>query len=120
MEAPAPRLEFRWRKEPENELETERVKQNFFTEAYFCDYGLVMPLDKYDIRAEGEDGEFGVRTEKFYKFETTIFSGSVPEDGRVPFLDGAHSKWDSEALKGLPVWVKSLSGHHAPRPENKP
>jgi hypothetical protein len=112
-EAPAPRLEFRWRKEPMNEKETLRQKR-WGDDTYFCDYGIVIPLKREDIRAEGDDGTLGVHKERFFLFGTTACGGSEPWDGQVPFRDGVHASWDSEALGGLPVWVASLSGHHGP------
>ena len=114
--APAPRLEFRWRKAPETKQEKERVQRSVFGETFFCDYGLVLPLREHDIRRENEDGE-DTWSEVFYKFGTTYIGGGEPWDGQVPYRDGAHASWDSEVLNGLPVWVKSYSGHHAPRPE---
>lgn len=116
MSAPAPRLEFRWRKNPEDQDEKDRLS-DWGDDTHFCDYGLIMPLKHEDMRAEGEDGTLGVNREKFYKFGTTAVGGSrTPSDGQVPFRDGAHASWDAEALGGLPVWVLSISGHHAPRP----
>lgn len=117
MEAPAPRLEFRWRKEPEDDQEREQVERNGFGETYFCDYGLVMPLQEHDIRREDENGN-KTKSEAFFKFGTTARGATTaPEDGDVPYRDSAHASWDSAALSGLPVWVKAYSGHHAPRPE---
>ena len=116
MKAPTPRLEFQWRKEPHDDAERERVKDTIFGEGFFCDYGLVMPLTDHDIRREDEDGN-RVRSEVFYKFETTYIGGREPFDGQTPYRDGAHASWDSEKLGNLPVWVKSYSGHHGPRPK---
>lgn len=114
-DAPTPRFEFRWRKDAETDAEKQRLS-DWGEDTYFCDYGLVMPLGRLDIRAEGEDGTLGVNREKFYRFETTVSGGGQPHDGYTPFRDSAHSSWDSAALGGLPVWVKSISGHHGPIP----
>lgn len=108
--APAPRLEFRWRQGPKTVPEQE-IAAEFGAEAWFCDYGLVLPLQPGDIRAEGADGASG---EVFFRFDTTPICGK-PDDGYTPERDREHASRDSAALGDLPVWVRSASGHHAPR-----
>lgn len=115
MNAPTPRLEFRWRTEPETECEKDwKEDMGKYNNTYFCDYGIVLPLRHTDIRAEGEDGTLGVNKEVFYKFRTTCTNGSEPCKGHTPFRDGVHALWDAEALGNLPIWVLTHNGEHSP------
>jgi hypothetical protein len=72
-----------------------------------CDYYLNLPLDKYDIRAEGaEEGRLklslgGTNQESCDK--TKISNGKID----TPYRDGAHLHWDSKHLNGLPMFVIS-------------
>lgn len=113
MTAPMPRLEFRWRTEPKDQNETDIKDRSFDPQTLrFCDYGLVMPLRELDIRAE-VDGKHGVKDHMFHVFSTTAVSGGAPMPGDVPFRDGAHAKWDNEALGGhLETWCQDLDGTH--------
>jgi len=94
---PCPRLEFRWTKTGEDWLKR------------ICTYSLVIPLSKYDMRREDEDG---IRVSEEFALEigsTQVDGGdgSVPIDnGEVdtPFRDGAHARWDRKALGGhIPI-----------------
>ena len=86
---PCPRLELEW------------IKTGADWRNRECIYSLVLPLGEYDIR-RGEDcseckAEIG---------RTTVTGGNgkppISENGGVeaPFRDGAHSKFDAEALGG--------------------
>jgi len=95
---PCPRLEFRWLMAGDSWSERE------------CVYSLVIPLREFDIRRENEDGE-SVFTEKFIEIGRTDVRGyragpPIHEDGTIdtPFRDGAHARFDNEALGGhLPI-----------------
>ncbi len=95
---PCPRLEFRWLMTGDSWSERE------------CVYSLVIPLREFDIRRENEDGE-SVFTEKFIEIGRTDVRGyragpPIYEDGTIytPFRDGAHARFDNEALGGhLPI-----------------
>lgn len=110
---PAPRLEFRWRYATADDKDC--IGQ------YVCEYGLVMPLREHDIRREvwdnGEDtGER--RPEAFYKFcKTGRGASQDPFPGDTPYRDGAHSLLDSEALGGLPIYVRGIDGTTVPKHE---
>jgi len=96
---PVPRLQLRWEKGDR-------------PEAYVCHYELVFRLRPYDVRLDGEDGrpssEGGAAVVALG--ETRVMSGEAPWSrsdirDRRPYRDGAHSTWDSEALRGLPIYV---------------
>ena len=94
---PCPRLELEW------------VKTGNTWKKRECVYSLVLPLGDYDVRAENEDGK-RVRNETKAEIGRTRVSGGKDEppiwDGVVdlPFRDGAHAFFDSEALGGhIPV-----------------
>lgn len=88
---PCPRFEFRWVKTGETWAQRE------------CIYSLVFPLREHDIRKEDENGKI-ITLEHFAEIGRTkvnggrgdapIFNGNVD----TPYRDGAHSKWDREAL----------------------
>lgn len=95
---PAPRMEFRWEDKSGNWQRAE------------CAYGLVIPLQEYDIRRTEEQGMTGP-AELFINIRTIERTGSgrIPIWGGVvetPFRDGAHAQWDSAALGGLPIYAK--------------
>lgn len=107
---PCPRLELRWRY-----AEDEETEQSFSDDMkYACDYGIVIPVPRNDIRSNiyDEEGEcVGTRYEIFYKFSTTMRGGgAVPGKTEVPFRDGVHAAEDAQKLGGLEVWVESLFG----------
>lgn len=119
---PAPRLQMRWEVNQDEES-----RQRF---QYLCHYELVMPLGEHDIRREvyGEDGEM---TGKLNELVVPMGGPSkrgcatppcVRSDGELyfdePYRDGAHAKWDAEALGGLPVWVIALDGTPIAKPSN--
>ena len=115
---PAPRLQFRW-----VPYQPETGNERVFGYDWACYYELVLPLGEHDIRREVyKDGEqVGERHELVLPFPgfTKVGRGgsSKPcEDGRpdTPFRDGAHAKWDSEALGGLPVFVIAPDGTPLP------
>lgn len=108
--APLPRLEMRWRKDPKDDNEREKLRNSFLPETWFCDYGLVMPLNEHDIRRTPEIGV--TRDTIFHLFSTTMVSGGDPWPGQVPYRDGAHAKWDAQALNNLPIWVLTPDGSH--------
>lgn len=95
---PCPRLEFEW------------VKTGETWHKRDCIYSLVLPLGEYDIRRENGDGE-KVRNEIKAELGRTSVTGGkdgppIWKDGTVesPFRDGAHAKFDNEALGGhLPI-----------------
>lgn len=93
------------------------MEENAFT----CHYELVMPLGESDIRREvWSNGECISKRDKLIipmSSNSTRRTGSVPcinEGGGyyydAPFRDGAHAKWDSEKLGGIPVRVMALDG----------
>lgn len=107
--APLPRLELRWRKDPKDDNERQRLEDSSMNETWFCDYGLVVPLQENDVRATpGIDEK---RDSIFYTFSTTMVSGGDPWPGQLPYRDGAHAKWDAAALNNLPIWVLTPDGH---------
>lgn len=95
---PCPRLEFEWIKTGETWRERE------------CIYSLVLPLGEYDIRREDGEGN-KVRSETKAELGRTRVTGGkgtppIWDDGIVesPFRDGAHAKFDNDALGGhLPI-----------------
>lgn len=90
-ELPAPRLELRWRRESDG------------VEAY-CDYNIVFPLHKYDIRKDGYEADGPVLRFRLSWTRTTqkkLEYGGIIE---TPYRDGTHILWDAKAL-GLPAFV---------------
>lgn len=93
---PTPRLQFTWL--PLNDTWTAKE----------CLYTLVLPLRKLDIRSEDENGKSVKREFHCRIGMTTSTGGRRPVfDERVdtPFRDGAHARWDSEVLGGLPIYA---------------
>jgi hypothetical protein len=97
-EMPAPRLELRW------------VRTGPTWTNRDCLYNLVIPLGEHDIRREDRNG-IKVRSCQTVELgKTTATGGRCPlYDGDeaidTPFRDGAHAKWDSAALGGLPIYA---------------
>ncbi|MCR8922691.1 hypothetical protein NO559_07910 [Dasania sp. GY-MA-18] len=91
---PCPRLELEW------------IKTGADWRKRECVYSLVLPLGEYDIRRESKDGEKARNETKAELGRTAVTGGNgqppIWEDGKVetPFRDGAHSKFDAEALGG--------------------
>lgn len=106
---PEPRLQFRWKAGDRPGL-------------WRCIYELVLPLREHDIRRE----RYNAATDKIRKrkclrlkiSETQRDSQTAPCSSPfgeppqfdAPFRDGAHAKWDSEALKGLPIYCIAPDG----------
>jgi hypothetical protein len=69
---------------------------------WHAEYELVIPVREGDVRSKG--GVFRVKLGGT-NVETTQ-KGFPIEDGKVsvPYRDGAHMKWDAEAL-GLEAWA---------------
>lgn len=102
---PMPRLELRWDAEDAPPPEGHPVG------ARACRYLLVMPLGKWDIRREDEDGE-QVRDSVETELRCTVrsFCGGLqlvwPESNSIdtPYRDGAHARFDSHVLK-IPAYA---------------
>lgn len=94
----APRLELRWGKVGPTWENRE------------CSYNLVIPLGPYDCRREDREGR-SVRTCQTVELGKTVVTGGrsplydAEEAIDTPFRDGAHAKWDSAALGGLPIYA---------------
>lgn len=97
---PTPRFEFNWRKIDDYNFE--------------CDYCLVIPLDKYDIRREREDED-----ETYYEDDemkliistTKVNTGAEDfpyrgDDLDTPFRDSAHVQWDKKNMNvDYPIYI---------------
>lgn len=107
---PAPRLQLRWEKVSEYD--------------YHCHYELVIKLGEFDIRREVYDAD-GNELKKLpleyaiaMKEPTTRNCSAASEPCGVkpfryadtPYRDGAHAKWDSVQLGGLPIFVIATNG----------
>ena len=116
---PAPRLELRWRYLEEDEIEAARIGDA----KYACDYGIVLPVPRNDIRSNIYDKDSDTeicagRSEVFYKFSTTVRGGGgVPGKMETPLRDGRHACEDALKLGGLEVWIESLFGDQSRLPE---
>ena len=106
---PAPRLQLRWGFSDNPEYN------------WMCHYELVLLLGEYDIRREQNEedptcldiGEWVVPITR----PTYRGGGGVPCNGGyadAPFRDGAHARWDSEQLGGLPIYVIAVDGEAFP------
>lgn len=107
---PAPRLQLRW---------TPSEHPGW---TWACHYELVLPLDKYDIRAEQEGPRGGKRpslTELVVPIKAPSLrsGGSTPctaQNGDrycdTPFRDGAHAQWDAKVLGEPPIYVIAPDG----------
>lgn len=103
-ELPRPRLELRW------DEENAPPPEGYPTGSKACRYLLVLPLSRWDLRREDENGE-QVRGALEMEIRCTIRGGGGPdlidEDRQVidtPFRDHSHATWDSHVLK-LPAYV---------------
>lgn len=118
---PAPRLQLRW--------EPFTGKPGF---QWQCHYELVIPLGKYDIRAEQTGPRGGKRpdlTELVLAIKEPSIRGSdgVPctaQDGTryydAPYRDGAHAKWDAKVLGNPPIYVIAPDGMAFQQPAEQP
>jgi hypothetical protein len=107
---PAPRLQLRWEEGGDTGW------------AWQCHYELVLPLDKYDVRAEQQGPRGGRRpnlTELVIPIkEPSLRSGGgtpcTAQDGTryydSPYRDGAHAIWDAKLIGNPPIYVIGLDG----------
>jgi len=110
-ELPCPRLELRW--------------ANGGSYGRRCDYNIVIPIDKYDIR-EGSPAQHGSEL-RFCMGWTTVNGGrdESPMCGEVietPFRDGRHAAWDRYRI-GFPafvVWDGKAQSIVADKPNGEP
>lgn len=102
LKLPTPRLQLTWVDDGDN------------WQYKSCLYSLVIPLRELDIRAECDERgvrKTGVRKEHHALIGATTLTGGggapVRDNGEIysPYRDGAHAKWDSDALGGLPIYV---------------
>jgi hypothetical protein len=105
MELPAPRLQLRWRKPTKREL-ARLSAGHMGDKKWTCDYELVLPLGENDMRRKKNRPEMIIRLSR-----TFMSTGSEGTPTDAPFRDGAHARWDSEALGGLPVYVVDSDGN---------
>lgn len=107
---PAPRLQLRW------------AKSSDIRWHWMCHYELVLPLDKYDVRATRE-GPRGGRLPPLKELVIPIKEPScrnstrtpcVAQDGTMyydsPFRDGAHAIWDAKLIGNPPIYAIALDG----------
>jgi hypothetical protein len=107
---PAPRLELR------------------FVYTVECVYSLVLGLGEYDVRRERSDDEGNELPdveEQLVQIGRTLSTGKSTKRYDVtvdkidtPFRDGAHAKWDSKQLGGLPIYA--VVGDRAMLVDNPP
>lgn len=96
-----------------------------------CHYELVLPLDKYDIRAQ-QEGPRGGRLPPLRELVVPIKEPSirgststpcVAQDGSYyydsPYRDGAHAIWDAEVLGNPPIYAIAPDGTAIKREESK-
>ena len=89
---PTPRLELAW----------EHIEDN----DYRFEYVLVIRLRDYDIRIP--KGHEGCEHRVPMSPGGTAIRGRAPDYYEVidtPFRDGAHARWDSQHLSGLPIFA---------------
>lgn len=107
---PAPRLQLRW------------VPSEDSRWRWQCHYELVLPLDKFDVRAE-QEGPRGGRRPALTELAVAIKPPScrnstatpcLAQDGTryydAPFRDGAHAMWDAKVLGNPPIYVIAPDG----------
>ena len=104
---PLPRLQLTWEHAGESE--------------WHCNYDLLIPLAKYDIRNNGPEPDYevgggpGYTKARIGQTKVTSIHGPIKpeyEGGQctgetyldTPFRDGAHAAWDSFTL-GIPAFV---------------
>lgn len=94
-------------------LELRWVRQESKQYPWRCDYNLVIGLDDNDCRCEiyKDDLLVGLRTSQVVKLGSSqhTHDKSPYLDGDreicIPFRNGAHAKWDSKKLGGIPVYA---------------
>jgi hypothetical protein len=96
-ELPLPRLQLSWER-------LEGLEHGF---SYVCFYELAIPLQEADIRNEAKDGKIGGGV-GFMRAYIGATMGDLPLG--TPFRAGAHIKWDSESLGGLPMFLIAEDG----------
>lgn len=95
----APRLQLRWSHDDSG-------RSN-----WVCNYEMVLPLRQGDCRND-EGANFAV----IELGRTLVGGGGAPPWERaiveqsMPYRDGAHARWDAEALGGLPIYVLGPDG----------
>lgn len=90
---PTPRLELAWK----------HVRRYEYT----CEYVLVIRLRDHDIRIPEDDQECREHRIPMSR-GITATRGVAPdtfEQIDMPFRDGAHARWDSRQLSGLPIFA---------------
>ena len=108
---PTPRLQLRWAESEHNGYQWQ------------CHYELVMPLGKWDVRAEVYKNGKELKkklTELVVQMKTpslrqtsSRFPPCTYETGRfcdTPFRDGAHIQWDAKELGNLPMYCIAPDG----------
>jgi hypothetical protein len=109
---PSPRLQLRWAPSTR--------KAGFNWE---CHYELVIPLDKYDIRAE-QEGPRGGKRPPLKEMVIPMKGPSLRESQGVPCTDqfsgqryydapdrdGAHAMWDAKLIGNPPIFVIAPDG----------
>lgn len=111
---PAPRIQLRWAK-------NDGPKKHEYR--WLCHYELVLPLDKYDIRADiygkGDIPLKKKRKELVVAMKEPSLRGSsntpcTAMDGTryfdAPFRDGAHAHWDAKLIGNPPIYVIAPDG----------
>ncbi len=111
---PAPRLQLRWATPSKKDQDDFGFVQASNPEPgehrrWICHYEIVLPLREHDIRREDADGQ-NVRSELAILINRSSrgTTETCPKD--TPYRDGAHAKWDSGVLGGLPVYVIDPDG----------
>lgn len=111
MSLPSPRLQLRWRRPTARELARRSI--GFANDQrWTCVYELVLPLRDGDCRRKKKSSEAVIRLGR-----TFTSTGRVEPPDYAPFRDGAHALWDSEALRGIPVFIIGADGsakEHSP------
>lgn len=87
---PLPRLQLTWANESHGH--------------WLCHYELLIPVQKFDIRNESGRGYIAL---PIGITQVGSERGPVLRDGTLdaPFRDGAHAKWDSDRLGGIPIFT---------------
>jgi hypothetical protein len=110
---PAPRLQLRWEPFPDPQGRGYNWQ---------CHYELVLPLGKYDIRADVYKGDRLLKKKLRelvipMKEPSVRGSNGVPCQGQngerycdTPFRDGAHALWDAKVLGNPPIFVIAPDG----------
>ena len=117
---PAPRIQLRW------EACTSDPRWQ-----WQCHYELVIPLTKYDIRAE-QEGPRGGRRPPLRELVIPVKQPSVRNSTGVPctaqdgsryfddpYRDGAHAQWDAQHLGNPPIYVIAPDGMAFSRAEHE-